>query len=143
VTRSERRGAGWSSRARPSRRTHAGRPPADSGPGGASQSSSRSLTDGFDCYVHQRRDMKLSVEPVVAPRADLAVYGRPCGATVARAHARAGDPARLAGYLGRSAVFDDALASSAVEYADQHDRDHVSLLAVIRADRLDTPACSG
>ncbi|HLM95559.1 MAG TPA: DUF2252 domain-containing protein [Acidimicrobiales bacterium] len=99
--------------------------------------------DGFDFYVRQLRDMKLSVRLESVRPTDLAVYGRLCGATLARAHARAGEPAVLAGYLGSSAVFDEALAAFAVGYADQNERDYEAFLGAIRAGRLETHAGSG
>jgi len=99
--------------------------------------------DGFDFYVRQLRDMKLSVRLESVRSTDLAVYGRLCGATLARAHARAGEPAVFAGYLGSSAVFDEALAAFAVGYADQNERDYEAFLGAIRAGRLETLAGSG
>jgi hypothetical protein len=48
---------------------------------------------------------------------------------LARAHARSGDPAVLAGYMGRSEALDDALASFAMAYAEQTERDHARLMA--------------
>lgn len=96
-----------------------------------------SRIDGFNFYVRQLRDMKLSVRLESVQATDLADYGRLCGATLARAHARAGEPAVLAGYLGSSAVFDQALAAFAVGYADQNERDYARFLGAIRAGRLD------
>src|SRR5208337_230180 len=58
--------------------------------------------EGFDTYVRQLRDMKGSAPVEVARPEDLVLYGRLCGAALARAHARAGQPALLAGYLGSS-----------------------------------------
>lgn len=92
--------------------------------------------DGFDTYVRQLRDMKGSVPLEVARPDDLLLYGRLCGATLARAHARAGYPAILVGYLGSSPAFDEALAAFAVAYADQNDRDYGSFLRAIRSGRL-------
>jgi len=89
--------------------------------------------DGFDTYVRQLRDMKGSVQLDDAGRDGLTLYGRLCGAALARAHARAGQPALLAGYLGSSAAFDDSLAAFALSYADQNDRDYESFLAAIRS----------
>jgi len=98
--------------------------------------------DGFDFYVRQLRDMKLSVRPESVRPSDLSAYGRLCGATLARGHARAGEPAILAGYLGRSATFDDALAAFALRYADQNDRDYEAFLAAVRSGRLEAEAAS-
>ncbi len=92
--------------------------------------------DGFDTYVRQLRDMKGSVPLDDAGRDGLTLYGRLCGAALARAHARAGQPALLAGYLGSSAVFDDSLAAFALSYADQNDRDYEAFLAAIRSGRV-------
>jgi uncharacterized protein (DUF2252 family) len=94
--------------------------------------------DGFDTYVRQLRDMKGSVPLDVARPEDLLLYGQLCGAALARAHARAGQPALVAGYLGSSAAFDEALASFAVAYADQNDRDYEAFLDGIRSGRVPT-----
>ena len=90
----------------------------------------------FDTYVRQLRDMKGSVALDDASPEGLTLYGRLCGAALARAHARAGQPALLAGYMGRSAAFDDSLAAFAVTYADQNDRDYESFLDAIRSGRV-------
>jgi hypothetical protein len=58
----------------------------------------------------------------------LSAYATLCGRTLARAHARTGDPACLAGYMGKSDAFDDALASFAMTYAKQTAQDHAALL---------------
>jgi NAD(P)H-dependent flavin oxidoreductase YrpB (nitropropane dioxygenase family) len=59
-----------------------------------------------------------------------------CGWVLARAHARTGDPAWIAGYLGRADVFDEAIAKFAVAYADQTERDYAAFLKAIRAGRI-------
>ena len=90
----------------------------------------------FDTYVRQLRDMKGSV-PLDDTRPEgLTLYGRLCGAALARAHARAGQPALLAGYLGKSTAFDDGLAAFALSYADQNDRDYEAFLDAIRSGRV-------
>ena len=90
----------------------------------------------FDTYVRQLRDMKGAVALDDAGPEDLTRYGRLCGAALARAHARAGQPALLAGYLGKSTAFDDGLAAFALSYADQNDRDYESFLDAIRSGRI-------
>ena len=90
----------------------------------------------FDTYVRQLRDMKGSVALDDASPDGLTLYGRLCGAALARAHARAGQPALLAGYMGKSTAFDDSLAAFAVSYADQNDRDYESFLDAIRSGRV-------
>ncbi|MFL6821989.1 MAG: DUF2252 family protein, partial [Xanthobacteraceae bacterium] len=57
----------------------------------------------------------------------LVNYARLCGRTLARAHARSADPAVLAGYMGKSAAFDDALASFAMTYAVRTQSDYDQL----------------
>jgi hypothetical protein len=59
----------------------------------------------------------------------LSSYAQLCGRTLARAHARSGDSAAIAGYMGKSEAFDDAIASFAMLYADQTIRDHAALVA--------------
>ena len=95
----------------------------------------------FDTYVRQLRDMKGSVALDDASPDALTLYGRLCGAALARAHARAGRPALLAGYMGKGAAFDDSLAAFAVSYADQNDQDYEAFLGAIRSGRV--PAESG
>jgi uncharacterized protein (DUF2252 family) len=79
---------------------------------------------GRDFYVRQLRDMKGSAPIEGMPPANLARYGELCGATLARAHARSGDAANIAGYLGDDDTFDRALEDFAVAYADQNDADY-------------------
>jgi uncharacterized protein (DUF2252 family) len=84
-----------------------------------------------DFYVRQLRDWKFSV-PIERMRPEgLELYARMCGWTLARAHARSGDPVAIGAYLGGSDRFDKAIAEYAEDYADttEHDyaafRDHV------------------
>lgn len=90
----------------------------------------------FDTYVRQLRDMKGSFQPEGARPQDLTVYGRLCGAALARAHARAGRPPIIAGYLGTSATFDESLAAFALAYADQTERDYEAFLGAVRSGRI-------
>lgn len=66
----------------------------------------------------------------------LKSYARLCGHTLARAHARSGDPAMIAGYLGNSDVFDDAIGRFALDYANQTERDYKTLARAVRDKRL-------
>ncbi len=87
-------------------------------------------------YVRQLRDWKGSAE-VASMRADvLTSYGRLCGATLARAHARSGDRIAIASYLGTGAVFDNAMLAFAEAYADQNERDYAALGAAVKAGRV-------
>jgi uncharacterized protein (DUF2252 family) len=90
-----------------------------------------------DYYVRQLRDWKSS--PVIEemqPRS-MAIYARLCGWTLARAHARAGDRIAIAGYLGNSTKFDNAVADFAETYADQNERDHAALATAVTAGRVE------
>ena len=53
-------------------------------------------------------------------------YAELCGWTLAHAHARSGEPAKISGYLGKSDKFDKAIADFSIAYADQSERDHES-----------------
>jgi uncharacterized protein (DUF2252 family) len=90
----------------------------------------------FDVYVRQLRDMKGSVPLDDARPGDLSPYGRLCGAALARAHSRAGEPALIAGYLGSSSAFDESLAAFARDYAEQNERDYQSFLQAIGSGRV-------
>src|SRR5438094_1357732 len=80
-------------------------------------------------YVRHLKNRRLgSIGELVEERA-LASYARLCGRALARAHARSADPAVLAGYMGKSAVMDDALASFAMAYAQRTQRDYDRLVA--------------
>ena len=92
--------------------------------------------EGRDYYFRQLRDMRMKVDLTKMPRQDWLEYIDLCGRALARAHARTGDPARIAGYLGKSDAFDEAIEKFAVAYADQTERDHVALVKAIRAGKL-------
>lgn len=92
--------------------------------------------DGYDTYVRQLRDMKGSAPVEDTDSEGLMLYGRLCAAALAHAHARAGQPALLSGYLGASTAFDDSLSEFAVSYADQNERDYQSFLAAVRSGRV-------
>jgi len=68
----------------------------------------------------------------------LNLYAGLCGETLARAHSKAGGPHRIAGYLGKSDVFDTALGKYAISYADQTERDYDSLRQAAASGRIKT-----
>jgi hypothetical protein len=68
--------------------------------------------------------------------AALAAYAQICGWTLARAHARSGDSAAIASYLGSGDSFDRAMASFAETYADQNDADYAALRHAVDAGRI-------
>ena len=92
--------------------------------------------EGRDYYFRQLRDMRMKIDLTKMSRQDWLEYIDLCGWALARAHARTGDPARIAGYLGKSDAFDEAIEKFAVAYADQTERDHVALVKAIRAGKL-------
>jgi uncharacterized protein (DUF2252 family) len=91
---------------------------------------------GRNVFGRQLRDMKLSFPLEEMSAAQLGRYAEACGQTLARAHAKSGDAAMIAGYLGKSDVFDEAIGDFALDYADQTERDHTALRAAVRADRV-------
>ena len=88
--------------------------------------------DGRDVYVRQLRDMKISAVIEDWDTSLLRQYGRMCAHALARAHARSGDAARMAGYMGSGQTFDDAVGEFAVEYADQNSADYRAFVRAIR-----------
>ncbi len=96
--------------------------------------------DGRDFYVRQLRDMKGSAVIEAMSLAEMTLYAELCGWVLARAHARTGDAAALAGYLGGGEVFDRAIGDWAHAYADQTERDHEALLAAIDGGRVPAAA---
>jgi len=81
----------------------------------------------FHYYVRQLRDWKLSIDIDSLDSAGLGLYGRLCGATLAKGHARSGDRFAIASYIGEPGAFDDAIATFARAYADQTASDFVAL----------------
>ena len=84
--------------------------------------------EGRDYLVRQLNDHKASIELDQLKSAALLEYAAVCGETLARGHARSGDAAMLAGYIGSSERFDEAIIKFAADYADQTDRDFAALL---------------
>jgi len=85
-----------------------------------------------DYYVRQLWDWKASVDVDTMDPEVLGIYGQICAWTLARAHARSGDPIALAAYVGRGPVLDQALARFAAVYADQNEIDRAGLVTAIR-----------
>jgi uncharacterized protein (DUF2252 family) len=89
-----------------------------------------------DYYVRQFHDWKGGIEVERLSLRGAALYARTCGATLARAHARSGDRIAVSAYLGRSGVFDRAIADFANDYADQNDRDFETFARAVRTGRI-------
>jgi uncharacterized protein (DUF2252 family) len=88
-------------------------------------------------YWRQLRDMKGSALVERFDPTAMNYYAGVCGWTLARAHARSGDPVALSAYLGSSDRFDRAMTDFAVRYADQNERDYDAFVDAIHAGRLD------
>ena len=93
---------------------------------------------GRDAYVRQLRDMKISADIETQPPKVMHAYATLCGLVLARAHDKAGDSAMIAGYLGSSDQFDEAIGDYAVAYADEVERDYRTFVRAVRSGRLKT-----
>ncbi len=91
-----------------------------------------------DFYVRQLKDWKGSFETEGAVPQGMALYGRTCGWTLARAHARSGDRIVIAAYLGGGTAFDRAITEFSEAYADQNERDYAALKAAAESGRIAT-----
>lgn len=90
-----------------------------------------------DFYLRQLRDWKGSADVETMQADAMTAYGRLCGATLARAHARSGDRIAIASYLGAGESFDEAIADFSVAYADQNERDYQALVDAVDSGRLE------
>jgi uncharacterized protein (DUF2252 family) len=87
-------------------------------------------------YWRQLRDMKASAPVEVMSPFAMTFYARICGWTLARAHARSGDPIAIAEYLGTDDTLDNAVADFSVRYADQNQRDYDRFVKAIADGRI-------
>ncbi|GGJ02756.1 DUF2252 domain-containing protein [Neoroseomonas lacus] len=88
--------------------------------------------NGRQFYVRQLRDAKIKPLVETFDEEVMVLYGRICGWSLARAHAKSAEVSGIAGYLGSSDQFDEAMGDFAVAYADQAERDHAALKAAVR-----------
>ena len=93
--------------------------------------------EGRHFYLRQLRDVKLSPLVETYDAEMLSIYAKACGWVLARAHAKAGDPWTISGYLGKQDEFDEAMGKFALAYADQAEQDHAALAAAVRAGIID------
>ena len=89
-----------------------------------------------DFYIRQLWDEKGSADFEIMDLRGLQAYGRVCGWTLARAHARSGDRIAIAAYLGGGDAFDRAMASFAEAYADQNELDYGALQDAVASGRV-------
>ncbi|MBN9508681.1 MAG: DUF2252 domain-containing protein [Alphaproteobacteria bacterium] len=96
--------------------------------------------EGRHFYVRALKDSRLAAIGAQIEDAALAFYAPLCGRTLARAHARAGDAAAIAGYLGNGTGFEDAIAEFALAYARLTEADHAAFCAAIEVGRIEAAA---
>ena len=75
--------------------------------------------------------MKGSIDTELIKPAGLVAYARACGWTLARAHARTGDPIAIGAYMGKRDEFDRAIVEFSARYADQNELDHAAFLDAV------------
>ncbi len=92
---------------------------------------------GRHFYIRQLRDVKLKPKVEVFNAGAMIQFGEFCGWTLARAHARSGEPAMIGGYLGNSDTFDKAIATFSIAYADQNERDYEFLKKAAKKGKLE------
>jgi hypothetical protein len=95
----------------------------------------RGVTRNF--YWRQLRDIKGSALVELMAPVTLTFYGRICGWTLARAHARSGDPVALTAYLGTADAFDWSVTDFCERYADQNEKDYEQFVEAVRSGRLE------
>jgi uncharacterized protein (DUF2252 family) len=88
-------------------------------------------------YIRQMRDMKLKPLVELFTPSLMNQYAELCGWVLAGAHARSGDAAKIAGYLGKKEDFDVALADFSESYADQNEKDYQALVQAVQKGRLE------
>jgi len=88
-------------------------------------------------YWRQLRDMKGSAIVEAMKPLGLGYYARICGWTLARAHARSGDPVAIAEYLGEADAFDESITDFSQAYADQNEHDYQDFVNAVRSGRLE------
>ena len=91
---------------------------------------------GNDFYVRQLRDMQGAFDVTTFDFEDLSEYAASCAHALAHSMAKAGDPALVTGYVGKSNAFDAAIEKFALAYADQNEKDWSVLKAAVKAGRI-------
>ncbi len=92
-------------------------------------------TKGHDYYFRQLRDMKVSAPIDDFNKEMIFNYAELCGWALASAHSKSGDPIILSSYLGKSDVFDNALAKFAKAYADINEKDYESYMKIYNSGK--------
>ena len=92
---------------------------------------------GRHFYVRQLRDVKIKFAVETFGMAEMTLFAQWCGHSLALSHARSGDAALISAYLGKSDVFDEAIAAFSVAYADQNEQDHAVLQRAIQDGKIE------
>jgi len=93
--------------------------------------------DGRHYFVRQMKNLKASMPIEWLTGEPFEFWGWVCGALLARTHARTGDIAKIAGYIGKSEAFANALAEFAEMYGNQTELDHAALVAAVQTGRVE------
>lgn len=89
-----------------------------------------------DYFIRQLRDIKVSPMVETFGQTEMDLYAKWCGRALALSHARSGSPSMISGYMGKSDVFDKAIASFSRAYADQNEQDHAALAHAVRTGKV-------
>ena len=87
-------------------------------------------------YIRQLRDIKISMRVETFAAREMGLYATWCGRALALSHARSGCSITLSGYMGKSDVFDRAIATFSMAYADQNEKDHAALDRAVRSGKV-------
>ena len=96
--------------------------------------------DGRDFLVRQLADRKAAIDPMDLKGKKMLEYVTVCGETLAKAHARTGDPLAIAGYCGDTSKLDEAIAKFASLYADQMAKDYTTFVKAIKSGKVKATA---
>lgn len=97
----------------------------------------KGVQDNRYLYWRQLRDMKGSAIVEGMKPLGMGFYANACGWTLARAHARSGDPIAIATYLGKSDKFERSITDFSERYADQNEKDYQAFAEAVRSGRLE------
>ncbi len=92
---------------------------------------------GRHFYIRQLRDVKIKFAVETFGTPEMTLMAQWCGWSLALSHARSGDAALISGYLGKSDVFDQAIADFSLAYADQNEQDHAVLKRAIEDGKIE------
>ncbi|MGD0108139.1 MAG: DUF2252 domain-containing protein [Rhodopila sp.] len=93
--------------------------------------------DDQHCYIRQLKDSRLALIGNDLAEGALPYHATLCGVTLARAHARSGDPARISGYIGTGMAFDTAISAFALAYTAQTQADWRLFQEAIKAGQIE------